>query len=55
MAISEVGFVDNSVQLAHYAMLARIKALAPAHGWTILRDLSIIVRTIRVLAHDRAF
>ena len=38
MAISEVGFVDNSTQLAHYAMLARIKAIAPAHGWTILRD-----------------
>ena len=37
MAGHEIGFVDNSVQLAHYAMLARIHAVATAHGWTALR------------------
>ena len=37
MAGHEIGFVDNSVQLAHYAMLARIHAVATANGWTALR------------------
>ena len=37
MAGHEIGFVTNSVQLAHYAMLARIHAVATANGWTALR------------------
>ena len=38
----EIGFVDNSVQLAHYAMLEKIRDFAAANGWTVLRyDTSI--------------
>jgi hypothetical protein len=32
-----VGFVDNSVVLAHYAMLAEIKDFCEDNGWSILR------------------
>lgn len=37
MAGYEIGYVDNSTQLAHYAMLDRIHAVATANGWTALR------------------
>ena len=33
----EVGYVDNSVKLAHYAFLDKIYTLATANGWTALR------------------
>lgn len=33
----EVGYVDNSVKLAHYAFLDKIRALAVANGWAVLR------------------
>ena len=33
----QIGFVDNSVQLAHKAMLAAIHAFASANGWAVLR------------------
>ncbi|KAF3999067.1 hypothetical protein [Glaciimonas immobilis] len=32
-----VGFVDNSVELAHYAMLQVLHDFASAHGWEVLR------------------
>lgn len=34
---NRVGFVDNSVVLAHYAMLAEIKDFCEDNGWSILR------------------
>jgi len=36
---NDIGFVDNSVQLAHYAMLEKIKdqVTAAGQGWTVLR------------------
>lgn len=34
---NQVGFVDNSSVLAHYAMLQAIRDFAFANGWTILR------------------
>lgn len=39
----EIGFVDNSVTLAHDAMLLKIKDFASANGWTVLRydDVSV--------------
>jgi len=33
----QIGFVDNSSMLAHYAMLETIKDFAAANGWTVLR------------------
>ncbi len=33
----KIGFVQNAGTLAHYMMLAEIKALAEANGWTVLR------------------
>ncbi|GHU11497.1 hypothetical protein FACS1894185_4830 [Betaproteobacteria bacterium] len=33
----DIGFVDNSSTLAHYAMLEKIKDFASANGWQILR------------------
>lgn len=33
----QIGYVDNSSGLAHYAMLAAIKAFAESNGWTVLR------------------
>ncbi|WP_339844289.1 hypothetical protein [uncultured Halopseudomonas sp.] len=43
----EIGFVDNSVQLAHYAMLEKIRDFAAANGWTVLRyDTSIANREL---------
>lgn len=32
-----IGFVDNSAQLAHKAMLAKIHSFASANGWVVLR------------------
>lgn len=32
----EVGFVDDSEQLAHYAMLEKIRDFSEAHGWEVL-------------------
>ena len=37
MAGHQIGFVDNSSMLAHYAMLEKIRDLAVLHGWTVLR------------------
>ncbi len=37
MAGHQIGFVDNSAMLAHYAMLEKIRDLAVLHGWTVLR------------------
>ncbi|MCP3688663.1 MAG: hypothetical protein GY784_09645 [Gammaproteobacteria bacterium] len=34
---SEVSFVDDSVELAHFAMIKKIRDLAVANGWTLLR------------------
>lgn len=34
---SEVGFVDNTSMLAHYAMLEKIRDLALLNSWTVLR------------------
>ena len=34
---SEVSYVDNSSMLAHYAMLGKIRDLAVANSWTVLR------------------
>lgn len=34
---SEVSFVDDSTELAHYAMLKKIRDLVLANGWTVLR------------------
>lgn len=34
---SEVGYVDNTSMLAHYAMLEKIRDLALANSWTVLR------------------
>lgn len=33
----QIGFVDNSSMLAHYAMLETIRDFASANGWTVLR------------------
>lgn len=33
----DIGYVDNSSMLAHYAMLEKIKTFAAANGWTVLR------------------
>ena len=33
----EIGFVDDSTQLAHYAMLEKIRDFAAANGWEVLR------------------
>lgn len=32
-----VGFVDDSIDLAHYAMIEAIRDLALANGWTVMR------------------
>lgn len=34
---NQIGFVDNTSMLAHYAMLAAIRTFATANGWTELR------------------
>lgn len=33
----QIGFVDNTSMLAHYAMLETIRDFASANGWTVLR------------------
>lgn len=33
----QIGYVDNTSQLAHYAMLATIKTFSEANGWEVLR------------------
>lgn len=33
----QIGFVDNTSMLAHYAMLETIRDFAAANGWTVLR------------------
>lgn len=43
----EIGFVDDSAQLAHYAMLEKIRDFAAANGWEVLRyDVSIANREL---------
>jgi hypothetical protein len=37
MAGHDIGFVDNTSMLAHYAMLEKIRDVAVLHGWTVLR------------------
>lgn len=37
MAGHDIGFVDDSSVLAHYAMLEKIRDVAVANGWTVLR------------------
>lgn len=46
----EVGFVDNSVKLAHYAFLDKIRALAIAQGWTVLRYSSTLPNPELIMA-----
>ena len=61
MAGHEIGFVDNSVQLAHYAMLERIHAVATANGWTALRyvttgtDHELILKGVGFSGTDEIF
>lgn len=61
MAGHEIGFVDNSVQLAHYAMLERIHAVATADGWTALRyntsatDHELILKGVGFSGEDEIF
>ncbi|MBB3103802.1 hypothetical protein [Azomonas macrocytogenes] len=43
----DIGYVDNTTQLAHYAMLEKIKDFASANGWTVLRyDTSVANREL---------
>ena len=43
----EIGFVDDSAQLAHYAMLEKTRDFAAANGWEVLRyDVSIANREL---------